>query len=936
MKRSPQSLTGAALLVALALGSSPARATNYWKNSVVTGNWSTGNNWSATSAAGVDNAGAPTIGEAVNIVFTDGTARTVTYDVAATSIGLLSIDLTGAGATSATLSLPNNNNLATNGIAVGGYSGAALTNGRGSLSQSGGNVTTNAVVGDLVLGFGVGSTGTYTLSGGAFVNNLNEYIGFSGTGTFNHTAGTNTINASAAGFFSVGHNPNSVGTYNLSGAGALVANTSEYVGNSGSGFFNQIGGSNTVGSFLNLANTAGSTGTYLISGTGTLTTGSAIVGNSGTGTLMIQDQASVDITNNLSINSLSTVNLNGGTLRFDTVTGINRLVFNSGTVQLGGNRIVGGAGDPTIAALFGGNPVIPGGKSLTVEGLANALTLTIDGGRFRSFSTLHVGLSPNSTLTIGNGGVATSVDGLVGSSFGNAFVTVSGPGSVWNITNNLTLGNLGGGFLTIRDQGLISVDNLLDISSGRIDLQGGTLRLNTITGLNNVVFDSGTIQLSGSRTIGGSSGDSIVAHFFGASPGIPIGKGLTVEETATILSATTIDGGTLTAGVLANARLLDLRRGTLNLTNQILTIDSTGPFGNTFDVNNDMTVNVTFGITNQGLVTGDGQMGGTFNNTSSGELRGEPGRSLKLTGANNTNAGRMNLLGGELEFTQNLTNNVGALISGNGTLITHTGMLNQGTMNFGGTTNVLGDVTNAVGGKIISGGGGATIFLDDVTNQGEIRTSANGFTIFYGSVSGAGTFTGTGTVNFEGDLTPGNSPATVSFGGNMSLGPDSVLKIEIGGAAPGTQYDQINVTGTLSLGGTLQVSFIKGFVPAAGQSFDLLNWGSLAGTFSSIQLPALSGLAWNTSQLASGLLSVVLAGDYNHNGVVNATDYVVWRKGLGTSYTQNDYTLWRANFGQTAGSGSGATSNAAVPEPPPLVLLVFAVAGWCLRRGRAA
>ena len=69
-------MTGIALLAVLGLSSSPALATNYWKNSVVTGSWSNGNNWSATSAAGLDNAGAPTAGEDVNIVFTDGVART--------------------------------------------------------------------------------------------------------------------------------------------------------------------------------------------------------------------------------------------------------------------------------------------------------------------------------------------------------------------------------------------------------------------------------------------------------------------------------------------------------------------------------------------------------------------------------------------------------------------------------------------------------------------------------------------------------------------------------------------------------------------------------------------------------------------------------------------------------------------------------------------
>ena len=304
-----------------------------------------------------------------------------------------------------------------------------------------------------------------------------------------------------------------------------------------------------------------------------------------------------------------------------------------------------------------------------------------------------------------------------------------------------------------------------------------------------------------------------------------------------------------------------------------------------------------------------------------GEVRAGSGQSLTFTGSANTNAGRINLLGGELEFTQNLTNSFGGLVSGNGSLITHTGLLNQGTMNFGGTTNILGDVTNAAGGKIISAGGGATIFFDDVTNQGEIRTSTNGFSVFFGTVSGAGTFTGTGTVNFEGDLTPGNSPASVQFGGDVAFGSAASLKIELAGSTPGAQYDQVHVTGQLSLDGELDLSLLGTYMPAVGTTFDILDWGSLAGTFFSLQLPTLTTGIWDTSQLyTTGMLSVVgaLAGDYNHNGVVDAADYVVWRKGLGTTYTQNDYDVWRANFGRTAGGGSGAAATAAVPEPTTL------------------
>jgi hypothetical protein len=81
-----------------------------------------------------------------------------------------------------------------------------------------------------------------------------------------------------------------------------------------------------------------------------------------------------------------------------------------------------------------------------------------------------------------------------------------------------------------------------------------------------------------------------------------------------------------------------------------------------------------------------------------------------------------------------------------------------------------------------------------------------------------------------------------------------------------------------------------------------------------------------------------LAGDYNEDGIVDAADYVVWRKGLGTLYIQAQYDVWRANFGQTAGGGtalrSADTLSTAVPEPITLAPLLLTAAGWWLRRRR--
>lgn len=93
-------------------------------------------------------------------------------------------------------------------------------------------------------------------------------------------------------------------------------------------------------------------------------------------------------------------------------------------------------------------------------------------------------------------------------------------------------------------------------------------------------------------------------------------------------------------------------------------------------------------------------------------------------------------------------------------------------------------------------------------------------------------------------------------------------------------------------------------------------------------------------------LDVVVAGvpgDYNNNGTVDAADYVLWRNGgplqneVSTpgATTAEDYTAWRARFGNTAAAGAGALAAAAVPEPAAGVLAMLALlGGFGIGRGR--
>ena len=839
-----------------------------------------------------------------------------------------------------------------------------------TVGRAGAGAASLTVDGGAVLASGTGSIGTFAGSSGSaevvgagswWSNTGDFFVGNSGVGNLVVSGGGKLSNNGA----NIGLGAGSSGVATVDGAGSHWFNSSVLaVGVLGNGALNITGGGEVSSTSGRIGRELGGTGAVTVSGPGSrwFANGDLTVGGGvgGVGTLTIADQATVYVENNVSINSLSNVNLNGGTLRLHTANGLNRLNYNSGTIHLS-ERTIGG-GDAIISTLFGTGPslrTIPLGKRLVVEGISPiAGQLNIDGGKLQTAVLLVGHQNFQVKMRITNGGTVNSSSGAnIGGGdsvnpIGQGEVVVSGAGSTWtashmNVGSQIPIGDAGDttfSTLTIEDQGLVHMDDVLGLGAlliqpqGIVNLNGGTLRLNRFDlvvrpghRVGQFNFNAGTIQFAGDRTIGD---DETITEMLGGAPTLTLGKAMTVEGAATLNTSVTIDGGTFSAAQLVNGQNVGLQRGTLNITNQAVTIGASGPLGDALDVNDDMTVNVTLGITNQGLVTGDGEIGGTFANAAGGELRGDPGKSLMLTGAGNTNAGRVNLLGGAVEFTRDLTNNAGGFISGNGSLLAG-GLTNHGTMNFAGTANIVGDVANAAGGKIISGGGGATIFFDDVTNDGEIRTSTNGFTVFFGDVDGAGTFTGTGTVNFEGDLNPGNSAAAVSFSGDVVFGPEATLQIELGGAAPG-EYDQIQVAGELTLGGALELSLIDGFTPSAGQTFDILNWGSLTGAFSSVVVPSQDGLTWDTSQLSTGMISVAvtgLPGDYNQNGVVDAADYTVWRDTLGSSTNltadgdgsntidAGDRTVWQANFGATL--GSGANEAAAVPEPAPLVLLAL-------------
>jgi hypothetical protein len=146
-----------------------------------------------------------------------------------------------------------------------------------------------------------------------------------------------------------------------------------------------------------------------------------------------------------------------------------------------------------------------------------------------------------------------------------------------------------------------------------------------------------------------------------------------------------------------------------------------------------------------------------------------------------------------------------------------------------------------------------------VHNDGLIWVRTGSMAVFTALVHGTGNYQGGGTFWFEGVFSPGDSPAAVDVNGDLAFGPQATLTMELGGLTPGSQYDQLNISGDLAADGTLAVKLLGGFTPLAGEEFEILNFDSLDGAFDSISLPALgAGLSWDTSTLyTSGTIGVV-------------------------------------------------------------------------------
>jgi hypothetical protein len=161
----------------------------------------------------------------------------------------------------------------------------------------------------------------------------------------------------------------------------------------------------------------------------------------------------------------------------------------------------------------------------------------------------------------------------------------------------------------------------------------------------------------------------------------------------------------------------------------------------------------------------------------------------------------------------------------------------------GGTTTVLQTMTVDAGGNYTLSGG----TLDAST------IDANGTFDFTGGTLSVDEFQGDLT-NQGGTLSPGNSPGLTEITGDYDQQSAGTLDIELAGLIAVSEYDQVQVSGTATLGGTLDVDLLYGFTPALGNSFDILLAEVVSGTFGTTLFPSLpAGLTWNLQYLTDAI-----------------------------------------------------------------------------------
>lgn len=415
-----------------------------------------------------------------------------------------------------------------------------------------------------------------------------------------------------------------------------------------------------------------------------------------------------------------------------------------------------------------------------------------------------------------------------------------------------------------------------NLSEGLLDLQSGRI---TNVG-NESLTNSGTIRKSGDEAFNFAAG----FNNNGGSIEVQAGTLRFLEETIHTDSRYIIDSGAL-------LEFIDDRH-TFNGT---LETSGTGQLifkGNSLTqaiIADDIVFDVPVQLSDNAFLTVNGSA--SFNNGII--LEGDSATPAIDADGVITLSGDSNWINGTFRGDQGVTN-TGTLVISSGTLSTT--LINKGTITKIGdsTLNISGNLNNQAEGILdlqtgsISGSGtiantgtvqknseSSVSISSTFSNNGgtiEIQDGTLEFTDTYAQTAGnlnlnggtltsspllsiqGGTLTGNGIINGNilnaGTINPGSTiPGTLVLNGNYIQTTTGTFQVDLGGTIPDIQYDLLQINGTATLDGTLDVSLIDDFVPVVDDRFDIFTFSSGTGNFS-----ILNGLTLPSSLVLNPLL----------------------------------------------------------------------------------